>query len=114
MLTFETLRRENVARCEEAFHPLDSWSPTDWATAMAGEVGEACNLIKKMRRRRRAGQWDELSRDEAREVVDELADAVIYADLLAARLRESLAEAVVRKFSIVSQRVGSPRRLVES
>ena len=44
---FSTINR---ARCDAAFHPLDAWTPTDWATALAGEVGELCNLIKKFRR----------------------------------------------------------------
>lgn len=40
-LSFAELRIANVRRCDETFHPVDSWSPTDWMTAVAGEVGEA-------------------------------------------------------------------------
>ena len=117
MLTFNELRRENTARCDESFHPLFSWSPMDWAAAMAGEVGEACNLIKKMRRLvEKEEDWGSVAladRKKVREVVDELADAVIYADLLAARIGERLDRAIQRKFNEVSGRVGSPRRLTE-
>jgi NTP pyrophosphatase (non-canonical NTP hydrolase) len=60
---------------------------------MAGEAGEACNLIKKMRR----GDHVNL-----KQVADELADLVIYADLLAARLDINLGAAVVDKFNEVS------------
>lgn len=115
MLSFDELRRENVARCEESYHPLDEWSPTDWATALAGEVGEACNFIKKIRRL----QSDPCVLPEESDamfvllenVEEELADVVIYADLLAARLHIDLGLAVKRKFNVVSGRIGSPRRL---
>ena len=101
-LTFEELREKNVARCEQVFHTLENWSLTDWATALAGEVGEACNLIKKRRRGETVNTED---------IVDELADTVIYADLLAARLGVSLAEAVRRKFNEVSDRRNSDIRM---
>jgi NTP pyrophosphatase (non-canonical NTP hydrolase) len=101
-LTFDELRLANVERCETAFHPLDAWSPSDWAMASAGELGEACNLLKKRLR-------GEAIQDEA--IGDELADTVIYLDLLAARLGIDLGEAVIRKFDVVSGRRGSPIRL---
>lgn len=102
MLTFRKLSRANLTRCEESFHPLEDWSPTDWATALAGECGEACNLIKKMRR------------GDAVDVADigrELADIVIYADLLAARLGLNLEKCLEQKFNEVSDRLGSEVRL---
>ena len=46
-LSFNELRQANTARCEKSFHSINSWTPTDWACAMAGECGEACNLVKK-------------------------------------------------------------------
>lgn len=101
-LRFDELRLANVARCEEVFHKLNEWSSTDWATAMAGECGEACNLIKKLRR-------GELITREM--IGDELADLIIYTDLLSARLGIDLGEAVVRKFNIVSDRRSASLRL---
>lgn len=97
-LSFEALREANVRRCEDVFHPLDSWSPQDWACAMAGETGEACNLIKKLRRNEAIDHGD---------IGRELADVVIYADLLAARLRLDLGAAVRGKFNEVSAKRGS-------
>jgi NTP pyrophosphatase (non-canonical NTP hydrolase) len=94
-LSFDELRKLNVARCEAVFHPLDSWSAAEWAMALTGELGEACNLLKKARR-------GEAVPTEA--IADELADVMIYLDLLAARLGINLAESVVRKFNIVSDR----------
>lgn len=97
-LTFDDLRAANVTRCETSFHPLDDWSPSDWACALAGEVGEACNKIKKLKR------GDKISLED---IGKELADAVCYLDLLAARLRIDLGEATIGKFNEVSKKVGS-------
>ena len=101
-LDFATLRATNVDRCEEVFHPLHSWSPNDWATALAGEVGEACNMLKKMRRGEDIPTID---------IAKELADSVIYLDLLAARLGINLGEAVREKFNLVSDQRGSQHYL---
>lgn len=102
-MRFEELRLANVARCEDVFPPLDDWSPTDWACAMAGEAGEACNAVKKLRR----GD----SGASVEDIAAELADTVIYCDLLAARLRINLSEAIREKFNLVSDERGSLIRL---
>lgn len=94
--------KANLIRCEESFRFLDEWSPTDWATALAGEVGEACNLIAKKRR------GDDIRIED---IADELSDALTYLDLLAQRLGIDLTEAMARKFNIVSERVDSSIRL---
>ena len=96
-LSFFELRMANLLRCDQVFHPLRSWSPTDWACAVAGEVGEACNLIKKARR----GEPIERAA-----VAAELADAVIYLDLLAARLDIDLGRAIASTFNGTSMRRG--------
>lgn len=101
-LTFADLRRENVARCYASFHALEDWSPTDWGTALAGEVGEALNLIKKMRRGEPVDRCA---------VAGELADAQIYLDLLAARLGIDLGRAVAYKFNRTSERRGARQML---
>ncbi len=104
-ITFNELRDANVKRCVQVFHKLDDWSPCDWATAMAGECGEACNVIKKLRRLDGADSSKDTKgyREQlVHETADELADLVIYADLLAARLGVNLGDAVVRKFNAVS------------
>ena len=94
-LTFDKLREVNVARCEQVFHKIDSWSPTDWACAMGGECGEALNLIKKLKRGEKI---------DKKHIARELADIITYADLLAVRLNIDLGEAVREKFNIVSKR----------
>ena len=65
--------------------------------ALAGEVGELCNLLRK---REEGGDV------AAKSIEDELADVFTYLDLLAARLHVRLDLAVVRKFNEVSERRG--------
>lgn len=101
-LTFEHLAVVNRQRCEESYFPVDHWSPTDWGCALAGEVGELCNLLKKRRR------GDVVSLED---VADEMADVAIYLDLLATRHGIDLGAAVVSKFNRTSEKRGSAARL---
>lgn len=97
-LSFIDLRETSALRCAESFPACAEWTAADWGNALAGEVGEACNKIKKLRRGEAIPYED---------IADELADVVIYADLAAWFLGQSLEAAVVRKFNEVSARVGS-------
>lgn len=99
--------RKNRERCELAFHPLEDWSLTDWATAMAGEAGEAFNVIKKLRRGDFGADCEAGPEYAKREAAMEIADAVTYADLLCQRLGFDLSEVLAAKFNHVSRRVGS-------
>lgn len=102
----------NLARCN-VWHPLGigSWSLSDWAVATVGEVGEACNNIKKMNRIRdglignKPGETNETLRVKLR---SELADAYIYLDLLAQAAGESLEDCVIEKFNEVNMRNNLP------
>ena len=110
----DTLRKANLQRCESVFHPLHDWSPTDWACAMAGEAGEACNAVKKLRRMDSGGNTakDPQTINAAiHDIAMELADTVIYVDLLAARLGIDLGLAIVHKFNLVSDRMNSEIKL---
>lgn len=113
-MNLRELRTANVARCEQVFHPIQSWTPTDWACAMAGEAGEACNAVKKLRRMDDGTNTakDPQTRGECVEIISkEIADLIIYADLLAARLGIDLSAAVKSKFNEVSDRMKSTIRL---
>ena len=114
-----SLRSRNVLRCQTDFHhDIESWSVLEWAGAMSGEAGEATNFAKKITR----GDFDvdaQLTRkgvtqSAAKHLADEVADTVIYADLLCARVGVSLAEAIVRKFNATSEERGSAIRLADS
>lgn len=96
----DRLRQLNRRRCEEAFgHGVEGWNEAEWGCAIAGEVGELCNLLKKLRR------GDAVSLDA---ICEEVADVVIYLDLLCAKLGIELAPEIASKFDKVSERVGWP------
>ncbi len=108
------LRLMNVKRCEEVFHPLNDWTPTDWACAMAGEAGEVCNAVKKLRRLAdgtNTAKDPQTESDAIKAIGAELADTIIYCDLLAARLGLDLSVEVQAKFNEVSRRMNSTVRL---
>jgi NTP pyrophosphatase (non-canonical NTP hydrolase) len=81
---------------------VEEWVASDWSNALAGETGEFCNLVKKVR----VGE-----NIDTEALAKELADVVIYADLCAQHFGIDLGEAVTRKFNEVSLRVGSEERL---
>jgi NTP pyrophosphatase (non-canonical NTP hydrolase) len=93
------LRKANKLRCERDFkHSLEDWSEMEWGCAAAGEMGELCNLLKKRKR----GEDIPM-----KAVMDEIADVIIYLDLLAARLGVRLSGPIREKFNEVSERRGS-------
>ena len=113
-LTFRALRHANLAR--QKFWGYDTgvshWSLSDWAVATAGELGEACNIIKKLNRARDGLVGNtESEGDLQAALAGELADTIIYLDLLAARAGIDLGDAVIVKFNLVSERVGFPRHV---
>ena len=106
------LRRLGTKRVEQGFrHTLESWDLMQWGAAAAGEMGEALNVCKKVKRAEMSMPGG-IPLEKAREALgDEIADTIIYLDLLAARAGIDLEEAIGRKFDIVSQRVGFDERL---
>jgi NTP pyrophosphatase (non-canonical NTP hydrolase) len=115
-LTFSALRETNIRRASR-WHPGfpadDEWNGADWSNAMCGEAGEAANVVKKLRRRETGhrGMLDRPVDELLGALAHELADVVIYADLLARKYGIDLGAAVVEKFNIVSERQGFPERL---
>ena len=101
-LGFQELRAANARRARRSFPTCRGWTASDWALALTGELGEACNLLKKRNRGESIPQY---------EIEAELADTLIYLDLLADHLNIDLAAAVREKFNEVSDRVGSDVRL---
>ena len=108
-LNFSELRDANAKRLPlfrnakgEVCHVPDGsdWKLSAWSNALAGEVGESANIIKKIER-------GDFTLDEAREkLASELADIQTYLDLLALRAGIDLGDATVKKFNEVSERVG--------
>ena len=117
-LTFKRLYEVAATRSVRWHGALDAWSPSDWAVALAGEVGELCNAVKKWNRIRDgaanvndAGRMITSEAEAVAKIGDELADVIIYAPSLAARLGIDLEAVVAAKFNAVSERYGFPERL---
>lgn len=109
-LTFKRLREVNLARCDN-WHEggITDWSLSDWGVALAGEVGEAMNVIKKIRRKQDGVMAGE-TKDYA-DLADELADSMLYLDLVAARAGIDLDKATIKKFNETSRKWGFDERL---
>lgn len=92
----------------------DEWTMADWSNAMAGEAGEAANVVKKLRRLD-CGFPDNCPSGDRAELLamlaDELADVVLYADLLAQKVGIDLGTAVREKFNRKSEEQGFAERL---
>ncbi len=110
-LTFDRFRSANVARCIK-WHPagVESWSPSDWLTAVTGELGELASLLK-MRNRERDGLVGNKFSPTDKQVADEIADVLTYLDLLAHVLKVDLGKAAAEKFNEISERNGFPDRI---
>jgi len=83
-------------------HVVADWTIADWGNGMAGECGEACNLIKKIRR------GDDINLED---VGKELADVIAYAELTAQVLNVNLATTFIDKYNEISRRFGHDLRL---
>jgi NTP pyrophosphatase (non-canonical NTP hydrolase) len=114
-LCLDHLRAANVARLphfkngkgEPAHSEPDGsdWSLGEWVCAVTGELGEAANIIKKVKR-------GDITMNDAREALKrEFADVICYMDLLAYRCGIDLSDAVRTKFNEFSDRVNSDIKL---
>lgn len=107
MTTHPTLRSANIARQGE-WDQDNQISAAYRGNELAGEVGEACNVIKKLERERLGILG---SRATVGELADELADVLICADLIAMHYGIDLEAAVARKFNATSEKVELRTRL---
>jgi NTP pyrophosphatase (non-canonical NTP hydrolase) len=107
---FSEFSRISRTRCESPTgfnHQLDSWSLSDWMTAILGELGEAANIVKKLNRIRDGIPGNNKSQDELlSDLKDELADTFIYLDLVVQSQGFNLEEIVRDKFNRTSRKLG--------
>lgn len=101
------LRRANIARQAE-WDPTNAISLSYAGNELAGETGEACNLIKKLDRERLGLRG---SRTTPEQLAAELADVVICVDLIAMRYGINLGAAIRDKFNATSIKVGLQARM---
>lgn len=96
------------------WHPegLESWSESDWAVALAGEVGELCNIVKKINRDKHGLRQHAVDPRKLAELLAmEIGDVYIYLDLFARRVGLNLEECIRDTFNRISEREGFPERL---
>lgn len=116
-LTFQAVSEINRVRCER-WHPGfpdDGWRGSDWSNAMAGEAGETCNVVKKLRRLDfgLVQAADDTRADLMSKLATEIGDTFLYLDLLAQHYGLDIAECIANTFDRVSIREGFPERLRE-
>ena len=109
-LDLAAMRPVNVQRAIEGFNCYDNQPLTYWTTALAGEVGELCNMIKKMQRVEKGGLDGGSSytaKDITKEMLkEEIGGIAIYLDLLASQLDISLEDAIIDTFNSKSEKYG--------
>jgi len=113
-LDLQAFRPVNVDRARNGFKCYDNQPLTYWTTALAGEVGELCNMIKKIQRVERGGV-DGGSSYQAKDITkemlkEEIGGIAIYLDLMASLLDIDLSEAIVDTFNSKSEQLGFPHR----
>lgn len=101
-LTFKRFHAINTERCRVDIKTSNDWTHLEWGGALAGEVGELCNFLKKMRR------GEQISK---KKLAHEIADILTYVSLLSYNLDIDMEASLIEKFNIVSKRWGSKYRL---
>lgn len=102
-----SLREANKLRQAE-WDPENKVSLTYRGNELAGEVGEACNIIKKLERERLGIRGSRVTKEQ---LAGELADVVICADLIAMAEEIDLDAAVRDKFNLTSIKYNLSTRL---
>ena len=106
-LSFSKLRRKNIQRQHE-WDSNNQISLSYRGNELAGETGEACNIIKKLERERLGIKG---SRATNKQLAEELADIIICVDLIAMHEGIDLEQAVRDKFNATSEKIGLKTQL---
>lgn len=106
-LTFKQLRDANIARNKAVFPQCEEWTTADWLVALTNELGEVADVVKKIRR------GDYQIEERRIELGKEIADVVIYCDLLATHLYLDLGKMVEMKWNEVCRRRDFPHSIDE-
>lgn len=111
MLTFEKFQEANEERCTKGFgHKLDDWSLMEWGAATAGEVGEACNKAKKIKRELqniKSNKIGENRFDLKDAMAKEIADSIVYSFLWLSAAGYNAEEVIRDVFNSKSDEIGS-------
>jgi len=102
----EDFEQKNKERCVTVFGmTLHDWSLAEWGNALAGETGELCNILKKVKRR-------DFSLKEAQAAIkEEVGGIATYLDLLCQASGLSLKDCIKDEFNRVSEKKGTTIKL---
>lgn len=105
-LDFDQLRLANQTRAVEWRQGRDADTvPLTFATTeLAGEVGELCNIIKKVERHELGLRGGVSPHDAWENICEEVGDVVICIDLIAMKLDIDLSGAIRHKFNKTSDK----------
>ncbi len=114
-LNLQTFRTTNVDRAIHGFNCYNNQPLTYWTTALAGEVGELCNMIKKLQRVEKGGidggsSYKAIDIDK-KMLQEEIGGIAIYLDLLASLLNIELEEAIRTTFNKKSEELHFSQRI---
>lgn len=109
-LNLDRFSELNRNRAAEGFKTYKNVPITYWTTALAGEVGELCNMIKKQERVARGGIDGGSSYTAAsltpEDLKEEIGGIFIYLDLLSGLLGIDLTDAIIHTFNSKSEKYG--------
>lgn len=107
LFTFSVINRDRCESEQGFNHKLNSWTTSDWFTAVMGELGEAANIAKKLNRVRDGIPGnDETPEELQKKLQSELADTFIYLDLICQSLGFKLCDIVPDVFNAKSEKIG--------
>lgn len=111
MLTFDNFQKKNEERCIKGFnHQLNDWSFMEWGSATAGEIGEANNVAKKLKRidqNIKGNKEGENSQNLKDKMAREIADGIIYSFLWLSAAGYNAEDVVRMVFNDKSNEIGS-------
>ena len=121
-LTIAQLFIVSVARSKRWHDKQEPWSRNDWLVAVLGELGEAANASKKLRRietgapniNLEAGRQLSGDAEAKQQILVEIADFILYVPSLVAQMGFTATEfeqALRDKFNLKSEEYGFPERL---
>jgi len=112
--TLSAISATNRDRCVRWHGAGMPWTASDWSNALAGETGELCNIVKKIRRIETGVLHSYNTPDMVTlidKLKDEVADVFLYLDLVAYHFGLDLESCIIRKFNMVSEAQNFPERL---
>lgn len=112
---FEAASHVNNLRCLN-LEGSNLWSVQDHGCALAGEVGELCDILKKLKRIDTgiSHNWPNARTREQliADAADEIGDVMTYLDIVADRLGINVMTAWATKFNKVSDKLKIPYHIV--